>query len=136
MASFNAGLQRALIELPSEEVWSFHKWVWHYVHRLQWHRGMRFNDDLDACLGEAMGLRLGGDTGECYAGWVVAQGREFYELLLREPWRATERLPSWDDVWEGESVVFLASRVFRERTGHFLDEVFGDDTSVGPASEP
>lgn len=125
MPSFNAAFERTLATLSHDELNSCHKWIWQYVHQLQWRTGMQFHDELNDCLDEAMGLELGGDTGDCYAGWAIAQGREGYERLLREPASATERLPTWSDVWEGENVIFLPGRVFRERTGKFLD----DDTS-------
>jgi hypothetical protein len=135
MASFCAALEQALSNLPPEELWSFDKWVWHYIQRLQWHSGMRFNEELNSCLDQAMGLQLGGDTGDCYAGWAIAQGREFYFSLVNQSGRAVERLPSWDDVWQGENVAFLASRVFSERTGQSLQEVFGADMSIESAPE-
>ena len=128
MASFNAVLEGTLTRLTSEEIWSFHKWVWRCVNELQCQDG--FNEPLNECLDRHVGLQIGGDTGDCYVGWVIAQGRKFYETLLNEPHRAGERLPAWDDVWEGESVIFLPNRVFRERTGEFLQDVFGDDMTV------
>src|SRR5262245_65544822 len=108
MPSFNAALERVLAGLPADELWSFYRWGWHYARRLQWHSGMKFNAALHDCLDQAMGLHLGGDTGDCYAGWVIAQGKDFYDRLLGEPERAADRLPMWDEVWEGENVIFLA----------------------------
>jgi hypothetical protein len=130
MPSFNAALQRTLEKLPDDELWSFYQRVWGHVDRLQWQTGMQFNQGLNDCLDKAMGLRLGGDKGECYGDWAIAQGKRFYDSLLAEPSHAVERLPTWDDVWEGENVLFLANRVFRERTGQFLQDVFKDDLGV------
>lgn len=126
ISSFNASFEQALSSLSGDELRSCHNWIWQYMHRLQWRTGMQFHDELSDCVYKAMGLQLGGDTGDCYAGWAIAQGREVYERLLREPTSAADRLPTWQDVWEGENVIFLPARVFRERTG---GELLDDDTS-------
>src|SRR5262245_8065350 len=81
----------------------FDKWVWHYLDQV------KKNVGLAEVLYECLEL-TGGDTGLCYGGWLIAQGREFFETVMKEPKRAAERLPSWDDVWEGESVFCLAER--------------------------
>jgi hypothetical protein len=128
--SFVTYLEVALAKLASEELYSFHNWVRHYVDELQFKCGYNdpsnigFNDRLNDCLTRHMDLPLGGDRGECYVGWVISQGRTFYELLRDHPERAADRLPTWEDVWQGENVLFLAIRIFRNRTGQELLEVF------------
>jgi hypothetical protein len=133
--SFTTLLEETLAKLPAKDLWAFHQGVWKYVEELQFKCGYAdpsntgFNDQLNDCLSRHMGLELGGDTGECYVGWVISQGREFYDLLRKQPQRAAERLPTWDEIWQGENVLFVAMRVFRNRTGQDLLEVFTNDTS-------
>jgi hypothetical protein len=131
--SFTTLLEETLAKHPAEDLWSFHKWVWHFVDELQFKCGYHdpsnigFNDKLNDCLTRHMGLALGGNTGECYVGWVISQGRKFYDLLREQPERAADQLPTWEDVWQGENVLFVAMRVFRNRTGEDLLDVFERD---------
>jgi hypothetical protein len=53
---------------------------------------------------------------------------------LRDPRVAATRVPSWDDVFEGESVLFVAQRVCSKKTDHKwgLYDLFGDDLDGKP----
>ena len=76
----------------------------------------------------------GDDSWECYGGWLIAQGREFHEAVMRDACVALARVPSGEDVWQGESVIFVAQRVCAKKTGGKwgLCDLFGDKLNGTP----
>ena len=91
------------------------------------------NDDLLPVIEPLTGIS-GGDTLECYEGWLIAQGREFHEAVTHNPKVAASRISSMDDVFEGEYVIFVAQRVCGKKTcGKWsLNDLFGDDFDGRP----
>lgn len=65
---------------------------------------------------------------ECYGGWLIAQGREFHEVILRNPPLALSRVPSWEEIDAGESIIFAAQEAcYRKTNGQYdLYDVLGD----------
>jgi hypothetical protein len=64
-----------------------------------------------------------GDDGDRYGGWVVAQGEEFFEWLMRHPTEARRTYPSKGDFFHGETVYFTPPRIWREGKGKDLWEI-------------
>jgi len=95
--------------------------------------GIYHDDDLWAIVELLTGID-GDDTWECYGGWLIAQGREFHEAVMQDPKVAAPRIPPLDDIYEGESVIFVAQRVCGKKTGGrwSLYDLFGDDLSGKP----
>jgi hypothetical protein len=52
-----------------------------------------------------------------YMGWLVAQGREFYDAVLEDPDVALSRLPESEDCQNHEPVIFAASAAIRRKSG-------------------
>ena len=130
MPAFNRLLDALLDHWPLAKLAAFHKVMWHDV-------GV-YHDEGDRELWGLMSGAadyLGSDNAwDCYGGWLIAQGREFAEAVLRDPEVALARVPPLEGVREGESVIFAAQRACGRRTGGRwgLYDLFGDDLCGGP----
>ena len=60
--------------------------------------------------------------------------RQFYDAVMRDPRVAATRVPPLDDIFEGESVIFVAQRVCGKKTGGKwgLYDLLGDYLSGEP----
>ena len=73
----------------------------------------------------------GSDDGfEYFRNWLIGQGREFYEAMLKSPECITERVPAGEEV-ECEALLYAAGYAYEARTGQPLP----DGVWEGP-SEP
>ncbi len=117
MPSFNRVLEQTLHTFDRDRLVAFHNTLWIHVGIVNG------NAALSETLFDYFDFGLGDDTGDCYGGWVVAQGRDLFHWLMLHPTEAHTCFPGWDDVFEGESVFFSASRVWLERTGDSLGEI-------------
>jgi hypothetical protein len=123
MPAFNRLLETMLDTWPLPKLAAFHKAMWRDI-------GVNHDDDLWAIVQPLTDIG-GDDTWDCYGGWLIAQGRDFHEAVLQDPKVAATRVPLLDDVFEGESVIFVAQRVCRKKTDDKwnLYDLFGDDLS-------
>jgi hypothetical protein len=123
MGTFNFVLETMLDAWDLPRLVAFHKIMWHDI-------GVHHDDALWDVVEPLTGID-GDDTWECYEGWLIAQGRQFHETVMRNPQMAATRVPSLDDVFEGESVIFVAQRLCSKKTGGKwgLYDLFGDDLS-------
>ncbi|NQT17719.1 MAG: DUF4240 domain-containing protein [Planctomycetes bacterium] len=117
MPSFNRVLEQTLHAFDRDRLVAFHNTLWIHV------AIVNNNETLSDTLIDHFDLGLGGDFGDCYGGWVVAQGRDLFHWLMLHPTEAHTCFPGRDDVFEGESVSWSASRVWYERTEELLDEI-------------
>jgi hypothetical protein len=126
MPAFNRRLEAILDAWELPKLAAFHKVMWRDI-------GVYNGDALWAVIEPLTGIG-GDDTWECYGGWLIAQGRKFYEAVMRDPKQAAARVPSLDDIFEGESVIFAAQRVCGKKTGGKwgLYDLFGDELSGTP----
>jgi hypothetical protein len=126
MRTFNLVLEATLDTWELPKLAAFHKIMWCDI-------GVNNDDDLWEIVEPLTGIG-GDDTWECYGGWLIAQGRQFHEEVMRNPKAAATRIPPLDDIYEGESVIFAAQRVCRKKTGDkwSLYDLFGDDLSGKP----
>lgn len=80
------------------------------------------------------------DGSDYFLGWLIAQGRKYYEAALANPERAGDRVKPGDIV-ECESIWSVAARVYEDRTGKtdfyektptvyrtLIGELFDEDT--------
>ena len=126
MAAFNALLEAMLGAWGLPKLAAFHKVMWVDI-------GVYNDDDLWAVIEPLTGIG-GGDLWECYGGWLIAQGRAFYEAVMRDRQLAVTRVPTQQDIWEGQSVIFVAQRVCFKKTADKwgLYDLFGDDLGGKP----
>jgi hypothetical protein len=73
------------------------------------------------------------DGFDYFRGWLIAQGRAYFEASLREPERAADRAEP--DANECEDMLYTAARVHKERTGEFPPplNVMPEDGPAGTA---
>jgi hypothetical protein len=126
MAAFNLLLEAMLDSWELSKLAAFHKVMWHEI-------GI-YNDNYLWAVVEPLTDIGGDDTWECYGGWLIAQGREFHRAVMQDPHVAASHVPPLDDIFEGESVIFVAQRVCTKKTGGKwgLYDLFGDDLSGQP----
>jgi hypothetical protein len=124
--AFNRLLESMLDAWELPKLAAFHKVMWEDI-------GVYNGEELWAIVEPLTGIG-GDDTWECYGGWLIAQGRKFYEAVIRDPRVAATRVPPLDDIFEGESVLFVAQRVCGKKTGGKwgLYDLFGDDLDGKP----
>lgn len=85
-----------------------------------------YNDDALWAVIEPLTGIGGEDSWECYGGWLISQGRKFYEAVIRDPEFGATCIPPKDDIFEGESVIFVTQRVCLKKTDKWsLYELFG-----------
>src|SRR5262249_47850920 len=131
MPEFNRLLEAMLDAWDLPKLAAFHKVMWFDV-------GV-YHDEGERELWDLMYRAadyLGSDNSwDSYGGWLIAQGREFYEAVMRDPRVALTRVPQPDDVWEGETVIFVAQRVCLKKTDNKwgLQDLFGDKLDGKPA---
>jgi Protein of unknown function (DUF4240) len=128
MREFNRRLEAALDDWELPKLAAFHKAMWFDV-------GVYHEDEFREVVQRAADYLQSDNSWDSYGGWLIAQGREFHEAALRDPRLALARLPPPDDVWEGESVIFVAQRVCFRRTGQMwsLYDLFGHDLDGTPS---
>lgn len=115
---FNSALERAAEKLPLVNLAGLHQCVWDDIGRN--------TEELAYVLNERIEVGYGGDTWDCYGCWLIAQGRQFRELVARDPAAALTRIPTIDECLKGETVLFMATRVCHNLTGQLFHELFGD----------
>ncbi|HTU22905.1 MAG TPA: DUF4240 domain-containing protein [Gemmataceae bacterium] len=100
---------------------AFHNTMWYDVS--VFHRGTLWNlvYQQEPLLGSQ-------NAWECYGGWLIAQGREYHESVMRDPALALTRLPTWQEIDAGETVIFSAQEACLRKTGrrYNLYDVIGD----------
>lgn len=119
--SFPERLPAHLADWEFTQLAAFHNTMWYDVG--VFHRGALW--EL-LCGQEPL---LGSQNAwECYGGWLIAQGRAFHEAVMRDPTLALSRLPTWEEIDDGELVIFAAQEACLRKTGrqHDLYEVLGD----------
>jgi hypothetical protein len=126
MPSFNRLLEAMLDAWGLPKLAAFHKVMWEDI-------GVYHGEDLREVVKSLTGTR-GDDSWDCYGGWLIAQGRQFHEAVLRDPYFAATRVPSRGDIFKGESVIFVAQRVCFKKTEEkwSLYDLFGDDLDGKP----
>jgi len=126
MPALNRLLEAMLDTWELPKLAAFHKVMRHDI-------GVYNDDDLWSVV-EPLTSLGGDDSWECYGGWLIAQGRKFHDAVMRNPKLAANRVPSREDIFEGESVIFVAQRVCRKKTdGQWgLYDLFGDDLNGKP----
>lgn len=100
---------------------AFHNTMWHDVG--VFHRG-----ELRDVVYQREPLLGSHDAWECYGGWLIAQGRDFQEAVIREPRTSLSRIPSWEEIDDGESIIFAAQEACLRQTEREYDlyDVLGD----------
>ena len=56
------------------------------------------------------------DGFEYFRGWLIAQGKDYFEAALKNPENAAARVSEGGDV-ECESILYVANQVYEEKTG-------------------
>jgi hypothetical protein len=56
------------------------------------------------------------DGFEYFRGWLIAQGREFFEAVLADPQRVGDRVPEGEEV-ECEEMLYVARQAYENKTG-------------------
>jgi uncharacterized protein DUF4240 len=108
MPAFTALLEKMLDAWELPKLAAFHKVMWSDV-------GVYHGEDLWDVVAPLIRIS-GDDSWECYGGWLIAQGRMFHEAVLRDSQVAATRVPARKDIYEGESVIFMAQRVCAKKT--------------------
>jgi hypothetical protein len=126
MPAFNRRLEAILDDWELPKLGAFHKAMWCNI-------GVQPGEDLLDLMYE-VAEHVGVDEGYGYAGWLIAQGRDFHEAVMRDERVALTRIPSQEDVHEGESVTWASTRVCVKKTGgrYGPNDLFGDDLSGRP----
>src|SRR5262245_248644 len=104
-------------------------------HKVMWKEIGVYNDHtLWDQLTERQPLLDSDATWECYGGWLIAQGRACFERVRHDHAFAVAHMPPVDDVFAGESVIFVAQRVCLKKTGGkwYLNDLFGDSLDGSP----
>jgi hypothetical protein len=126
MVAFNQVLEGELRTWDLERLWSFHSRMWITVNEIN-----EPGSELGEWIYKSLNWDMGGDSGECLAGWVIAQGEAFVRRLLQQP-RVLTALPQDDEILQGESVIFAAQRVCLEWTGgSSLEDLFWTPSNSG-----
>lgn len=99
---------------------AFHNTLWYDVG--VFHRGRLW--DVMCAIDETLGSQ---NSWERYGGWLVAQGREFHEAVMRDPELARTRLPD-EAALSDEGIIFAAQEACLRKTDrkHDLYDVLGD----------
>ncbi len=127
MVTFNRLLEEMLDHWELPKLAAFHKVMWFDI-------GVYHSDSFWEIMYPALDYLGSDNSWDSYGGWLIAQGRAFHEAVMADPRIALSRIPPPDDVWEGESVIFVAQRVCSKKTdGKWgLYDLFGDDLSGKP----
>jgi hypothetical protein len=128
ISSFNRLLEATLDTWPLPKLAAFHKVMWFDL-------GVYHDDgELWSLMYPAVKYLGSDNSWDNYGGWLIAQGREFFEAVMHDPNIALTRIPSFDEVHEGESVIFVAQRVCSKKTERNwgLYDLFGDDLTGEP----
>jgi hypothetical protein len=127
MPAFNRLLEATLDHWGLPKVAAFHKVMWFDI-------GVCHEGALWGLMYEAADYLGSDNSWEGYGGWLIAQGRQFHEAVMREPRVALTRVPPPEDVWEGETVIFVGQRVCSKKTDNKwgLYDLFGDNMSGKP----
>lgn len=128
MPAFNRLLETIVDDWKLPKIAAFHKVMWDDIGVYQ------DGGELWGLMHKAVDYLGGDDSWDCYGGWLIAQGREFHETVLRDPQVALTHIPPEDDIYEGESVIFVGQRVCSKKTdGKWcLYDLFGYDLSGNP----
>jgi hypothetical protein len=113
----------------SSDVFSFHQRLVAYLTECDYPTIVAFGDALSQKTGgypdssfrrvllEAGHDYSGDSSWQCYMGWLVAQGRKFYERVLKDPDVAATRLPENEDYSNDELVSFAADDAVSRKSG-------------------
>ena len=101
-------LQRMLEELSAEEILGFQQELWRRLSE-------SYRWDLWAVAYVVNG-GCSDDGFEYFRGWLISQGRAYFEAALRDPVRAADRAEH-NDANECEDVLYIAASVYNKKTG-------------------
>jgi hypothetical protein len=120
-SSFAERLPEQLVPWDFPRLGAFHNTMWYDV-------GVFQRGELWDVVREREPLLGSQNAWECYGGWLIAQGREFHEAVLRQPRLALSRLPSWEEIDDGESIIFAAQEACFRKTDRNYDlyDILGD----------
>ncbi len=113
MTAFNREIDSRLAALEPAELASFNQILWSEI-------GVYNDHKLWGLVDPNNELISGEDSWEAYGGWLIAQGRDFYESVMRDPQEARRRLPTSEDLDQAESFIFAAGEAYWNRTGSSL----------------
>lgn len=100
-------LKGSLEELSPEDILGFQKQVWQRL-------GESYRWDLWA-IAYIVNGGCSDDGFEYFRGWLIAQGRQYFEAALRDPQNAAELAEP--DANECEDILYVAASVYKTKTG-------------------
>src|SRR5262245_48482544 len=110
LTSFDEALVSHLVGWDFPRIAGFHNTLWYDV-------GVFHDTELWAVMREGCySFAFGQNSWERYGGWLVAQGREFHEAVMADPWVAKTRLPDAEELASGEFVIFVAYKAASRKT--------------------
>jgi hypothetical protein len=114
--TFNKVLEDVLQTFAPNQLPAFHDHLWKCMAEVQ-----RCDAIWEAC---GLDYDRDGDWGERYAGWVVAQGREFYDAALHDPQRLGDSIvpTDEDEIFYCDNFIFAAACVYRDKTGNDTED--------------
>lgn len=119
--SFADALPTHLQHWDFPKLGAFHNTMWYDVR--VFHRGELW--DVMYRYEEMLGNQ---NAWECYGGWLISQGREFFEAVMANPQLALSRIPTWEEIDAGERIIFAAVEACLRKTDreYGLDDMLGD----------
>ena len=104
-----AHLKSALEELSAEDLLGFQEQLW-----------QRLSESYRWDLWAVAYIVNGGssdDGFEYFCGWLISQGRQYFEAALRDPRKAADRAEPGSDAHECEDILYAAFHVYETKTG-------------------
>jgi hypothetical protein len=101
-------LKSVLEELSAEDVLGFQQQLW-----------QRLSESYRWDLWAVAYIINGGcsdDGFEYFRGWLISQGRQYFDAALRDPRSAADRAEP-DDANECEDILYVAATVYKKKTG-------------------
>ena len=118
-------LKNALASLPAEEIQDFETQL-----------NQRLTESYRWDLWAVAYIVNGGssdDGFEYFRGWLISQGRAYFEAALRDPQRAADRAEF--DANECEDIIYVAASIYKEKTGEYPPPP-ENPIPLEPAGEP
>jgi hypothetical protein len=113
-ASFAERLLAQLTDWEFNRLAAFHNTMWYDV-------GVFHGGALWDLVYQQEPLLGSQNAWECFGSWLIAQGRAFHEAVMRQQALALDRLPSWEEIDGGESVIFAAQEACLRKTERRYD---------------
>lgn len=110
---FAENLTARLEKLEPAEIISFQQHLWTLL-------GDSYRRDLWA-VAYIINGGTSDDGFEYFRGWLIAQGREFFEQVLADPEKAASRVK--DEEAECESILYAALQAYENKTGQEMPEI-------------